>query len=160
SQKPMSRQAKRSPARGGLGSLLRGAGATKPRRHSQERLARAATEFVAKRLHREANRIWSEHPHDVAEAIDRVEQVVALIHDPDIAVQLATMYDKANRNHDSLIVLRDAFHRDPRHALVRHHAAITLLRHGDAHDIRDFFDSVLAVDPDDGFARFTLSLMD
>jgi hypothetical protein len=160
SQKSMSRQGKRSSARGGPRSLLRGTDAAEPRRPSQERLARAATDFVAKRLHQEANRIWSEHPHEIATAIDKVEQVWALTHDPKIAVQLATMYDKANRNHDGMFVLRDAFRRHPDHALVRHHAAITLLRHGEAGDIRDFCDSVVAVDPDDAFARFTLSLLD
>jgi hypothetical protein len=156
----MSRQGKRSPAQGGLGVLLRRTDASKARRPSQERLARAATDFVAKRLHQEANRLWSERPHEVAEAIDKVEQVWALAHDPDVAVQLATMYDKANRNGDSLVLLRDAFRRDPYHALVRHHAAITLLRHGEARDIRDFFESVVAIDPGDAFARFTLSLLD
>src|SRR5215475_12678977 len=115
SQKRMSRQVKRSASGGGLGVLLHGNDAGKPRRGSQERLARAATEFVAKRLHQEANRIWSERPHEIADAIDKVEQVWALTHDPDIAVQLATMYDKANRNLDALVVLRDAFHRDPHH---------------------------------------------
>src|SRR6516162_9469866 len=108
SKKRMSRQVKGSPARRGLRSLLRGPDATKPRRPSRERMARAATEFVAKRLHQEANRIWSERPHDIAEAIDKVEQVWALTRDPEIAVQLATMYDKANRNHDGLVVLHDA----------------------------------------------------
>lgn len=156
----MSRQVKRLEAPGGLGALLRGDDPTKPRRPSRERLARAATEFVARRLHQEANRLWSEHPHEIAEAIDKAEQVWALTRDPEIAVQLATMYDKANRNHDGLIVLREAFRRYPGHALVRHHAAITLLRHGEACDIRDFFDSVVSIDPGDAFARFTLSLLD
>jgi hypothetical protein len=43
---------------------------------------------------------------------------------------------------------------------VRHHAAITLLRHGNAADIRDFFESVLKVDPKDAFAQFVMSLLD
>ena len=29
--------------------------------------------------------------------------------DPEIAIQLATMYDRANRNDDALVVLREAF---------------------------------------------------
>ena len=156
----MSKQVKRSPASGGLGLLLRNADAAKPRPSGQERLTRAATEFVAKRLRQEANRIWAGQPHEIAKAIDRLEQAWALTRDPDMAVQLATMYDKANRNGDALVVLREAFRRDPHHALVRHHSAITLLRHGEATEIRDFFDSVIALDPDDGFARFTLSLLD
>jgi hypothetical protein len=154
----MDRQVKRTPAGGGR--LPPGADGGKPRRGSQQRLGRAAADFVAKRLHQEANRIWSERPHDIGEAIEKAEQAWALLRDPDLAVQLATMYDKANRNGQSLVVLRDAFRRDPRHALVRHHAAITLLRHGQPADIRDFFDSVAAIDPDDAFARFTLSLLD
>jgi hypothetical protein len=156
----MGRQVKRSPSDGRWRSSPLGADAEKPRRGSPERLARAAADFVARRLHREANRIWSERPHDIAEAIEMVEQVWALTRAPDLAVQLATMYDKANRNADALVVLREAFRRDPRHGLVRHHAAITLLRHGEAGDIRDFFESVVAIDPDDAFARFTLSLLD
>ena len=48
----------------------------------------------------------------------------------------------------------------PRHALLRHHAAITLLRHGAAEDVRDFFDSVLQLDPDDAFAQIIVSLLE
>ena len=156
----MSRQVKRSALRGGLAALLRRTADRKPCHGRPEPLARAATAFVAKRLHKEANRIWVERPHDIGDAIDKIEQLWALTHDPDVAVQLATMYDKTNRNPDALVVLRDAFRRDPNHALVRHHAAITLLRHGEARDIRDFFDSVIALDAGDAFARFTLSLLD
>lgn len=154
----MGKQVKRSPAGGGR--QMPGAGGGKPRRGGQERLGRAAADFVAKRLHQEANRIWSERPQDIDDAIEKAEQAWALTRDPNIAVQLATMYDKANRNDEALVVLRNAFRRDPRHALVRHHAAITLLRHGMAADIRDFFESVAAVDPGDAFARFTLSLLE
>src|SRR5216684_3022406 len=49
---------------------------------------------------------------------------------------------------------------DPRHPLIRHHAAIMLLRHGAETDIRDFFASVLKIDPDDAFAQFVTSLLD
>ena len=70
------------------------------------------------------------------------------------------MYDRANRNDDALVVLRQAFRRNPDHALLRHHAAITLLRHGAPGDIRDFFESVLKVDAQDAFARFVMTLLD
>ena len=70
------------------------------------------------------------------------------------------MYDRVNRNDDALVVLREAFRKDPRHPLLRHHAAITLLRHGTAPDVRDFFASVLKIDPDDAFAQFVMSLLD
>jgi tetratricopeptide (TPR) repeat protein len=124
------------------------------------RLYRLARDVVARGLLAEGNRIWSEEPHEIDRAIAKVEQAWALTADPAIAVQLATMYDQANRNQEALVVLRDAFRRNPRHALVRHHAAITLLRHGSAAEIRDFFDSVLKIDPDDAFARFVVSLLD
>ncbi len=126
----------------------------------RSRLWRRARDFVARRLLREANRIWSDEPHEIDRAIEKVEQAWSLTRDPEIAVQLSTMYDQANQNPQALVVLREAFRRNPRHALVRHHAAITLLRHGTAADVRDFFDSVLKVDRNDAFAQFVVSLLD
>jgi hypothetical protein len=70
------------------------------------------------------------------------------------------MYDKANRNDDALVVLRQAFAANPAHALLRHHAAITLLRHGSPDEIREFFASVLRIDAADAFARFIVTLLD
>ena len=123
-------------------------------------LGSRATDFVAAQLWREGSALWSAEPHRVQEAIDKVEQAWAMTRDPEIAIQLATMYDRANRNDDALVVLREAFRRNPDHALLRHHAAITLLRHGTPGDIRDFFESVLEVDAQDAFARFVMTLLD
>jgi hypothetical protein len=123
-------------------------------------LWRRARDFVAKGLLKEGNRIWADDPHQILKAIEKIEQAWTLTHDPKIAIRLATMYDLANRNQDALVVLRQASHRDPRHPLLRHHAAIALLRHGGAADIRDFFASVLRIDPDDAFAQFVISLLD
>src|SRR5437016_12484541 len=109
------------------------------------RLYRLARGFVARGVLKEGNRIWSDEPYEIDRAIEKIEQAWALTRDPAIAVQLTTMYDQANRNQEALVVLRDAFRQNPRHSLVRHHAAITLLRHGSAAEIRDFFDSVLEV---------------
>src|SRR5216683_3261193 len=124
------------------------------------RLWRRARTFVAKGLLREANRAGAADPRRIHEQIERLEQAWTLTHDPKIAIQLATTYDLVNRNEDALVVLRQAFRRDPRHPLVRHHAAITLLRHCAETDIRDFFSSVLKIDPDDAFAQFVTSLLD
>jgi hypothetical protein len=121
---------------------------------------RRAKTVVAKALLNEANRIGAADPHRIQEQIEKLEQAWSLTHDPKTAIQLATTYDLVNRNEDALILLRQAFRGDPRHPLVRHHAAITLLRHGTAADIRDFFGSVLAIDPDDAFAQFVTSLVD
>ena len=62
---------------------------------------------------REGNALWAADPHRVQDAIDKVEQAWVLTRDPKIAIQLATMYDKANRNDDALVVLREAFRKDP-----------------------------------------------
>jgi hypothetical protein len=104
--------------------------------------------------------MWSRDPHLVQEAIDKVERAWALTRDPKIAIQLATMYDRANRNDEALVVLRKASHDNPRHALLRHHAAITLLRHGAPGEIREFFESVQAIDADDAFARYVLTVLE
>jgi hypothetical protein len=104
--------------------------------------------------------MWSRDPHLVPEAIDKVERAWSLTRDPAVAVQLVTMYDRVNRNDDALIVLREAFRDHPRDALLRHHAAITVLRHGDPADVRDFFDAVLKIDASDAFARFVVTLLD
>ena len=70
---------------------------------------RRARDFVAKGLLKKGNRIWAEHPAQILQAIDKIEQAWALTHDPKIAIQLATMYDMANRNQDALVVLQQAF---------------------------------------------------
>jgi tetratricopeptide (TPR) repeat protein len=119
---------------------------------------RRATDFVARRLLRDGTKTWQDDPHKVREAIEMVEKAWALTGDPAIAIQLVTMYDRVNRADDALAVLRQAFRADPRQQLVRHHAAITLLRHGTPDAIEDFFASVLAIDPDDAFARFIVEL--
>jgi hypothetical protein len=123
-------------------------------------LWRRARTFLAKGLLEEANRAGAADPGRIHAQIEKLEQAWALTHDPKIAIQLATTYDLVNRNEDALVVLRQAFRRHPRHPLVRHHAAITLLRHGAEPDIRDFFASVLKIDPDDAFALFVTSLLD
>ena len=124
------------------------------------RLIRHARDFVVKGLIAKGNEIWSQDRLHIDEAIEKIEQAWSLTRDPRLAVQLATMYDQANQNDQALIVLREAFRLDPHHALVRHHAAITLLRHGSALDIRDFFESVLAIDPQDAFAQFVMAMLD
>jgi tetratricopeptide (TPR) repeat protein len=119
---------------------------------------RRAVDFVAGQLLRQAGELWPAHPLLIQEAIDKVERAWSLTHDPKIAIQLATMYDRANRNDDALVILRQACRENPRHQLLRHHAGITLLRHGSPEDIGAFFDSVMAIDPDDAFACFVTTL--
>jgi hypothetical protein len=121
---------------------------------------RRASDLTARGLLREGTRMWTSDPRLVQEAIDKVERAWALSRDPMIAVQLATMYDRTNQNQDALVVLREAFRNDPHHALVRHHAAITLLRHGAPDAIRDFIESVLKLEPGDAFAQFVAKLLD
>jgi hypothetical protein len=121
---------------------------------------RHARHFVARALINQGNEIWSQDRDRIDEAIEKIDQAWTLTRDPNLAVQLATMYDQTNRNDQALVILRDAFRRAPRHALVRHHAAITLLRHGTARDIRDFFASVLQIDPQDAFAHYATSLLE
>ena len=72
-------------------------------------LRRRARGLVAKGLLKEGNGIWAEDPHRILQAIEKVEQAWTLTHDPKIAIQLATMYDLANRNQDALVVLQQAF---------------------------------------------------
>lgn len=139
---------------------MSGAGKASLREWLLPLLGGRAASSVAAQLLREGSELWSTDPHRVQEAIDKVEQAWALTRDPDIAIQLATMYDRANRHDDALVVLRQAFRKDPHHALLRHHAAITLLRHGAPGEIRDFFESVLKVDGQDAFARFVTTLLD
>jgi hypothetical protein len=123
-------------------------------------LRRSARAYLAKGLASDGTRLWQGDRFQINEAIATVEQAWTLTRDPQAAIQLCTMYDLANRNDDALVVLREAFRRHPRHALLRHHAAITLLRHGAAGDVAEFFESVLAIDPDDAFARFVTSVLD
>jgi hypothetical protein len=156
----MSGQVKRPSLHACVSSRLEKRVAEQGEGSSHKWLWRRARNFVAKGLLKEANRIGADDPLRIDKAIEKIEQAWTLTHDPKIAIQLATMYDLANRNQDALVVLQQASHRDPRHPLVRHHAAIALLRHGEVADIRDFFASVLKIDPDDAFAQFVMSLLD
>ena len=108
----------------------------------------------------DGSKIWPADPHRIGEAIEKIERAWAVRRDPATAIQLATMYDHANRHQDALTVLRDAFRSNPRHPLVRYHAAMTLLRHGAIGDVRDFFESVSTVDPEEAFARFVNTLLE
>jgi hypothetical protein len=156
----MSGQVKRPSLRAGVSSLLPEQAATRVEDGEFGWLWRRARNFVAKGLLNEANRVGAADPHRIQEHIERLEQAWTLTRDPKTAIQLATSYDLVNRNEDALTLLRQASRIDPRHPLVRHHAAITLLRHGTEADIGDFFASVLEIDPEDAFAQFVTSLID
>lgn len=119
-----------------------------------------ARAYLAKGLTDDGTRLWQDDRLRINQAIAEIEQAWILTGDPQAAIQLCTMYDQANRNDDALVVLREAFRRHPEHALLRHHAAITLLRHGAPGEVADFFASVLAIDPDDAFAQFVQSVLD
>lgn len=116
--------------------------------------------FAAARLLQEAGALWSADPRRVWEAVDKVERAWTLDNDPEIAIQLAILYDRVNRNDEAVAVLTEASGRHPRHARLRYHTAITLLRHGAPTSVRDFFDTVLKVDAGDAFARFITTLLD
>ncbi len=119
-----------------------------------------ASRFVAARLLEEGAGLWSADPVRVLDAIDKVERAWALDPDPEIAIQLAILYDRANRNDDALVVLGEASRKNPLHARLRYHMAITLLRHGTPIAIEEFFRSVRKVDPDDAFALFITTLLE
>jgi len=119
-----------------------------------------ASRLVAARLLQEGGALWSADPQSVLEAMDKVERAWALDSDPEIAIQLAVLYDRVNRNDEALVVLGEASRRHPQHARLRYHTAITLLRHGTPTAIRDFFDGVLNADANDTFARFVTILLD
>lgn len=103
--------------------------------------------------------LWSSNPAQIVEAIVKVEQSWGLQQTPETAIQLGVMYDLVNRHQDALTVYRQAFHHFPDHPRLRHEAGITLLRHGQPADVRDFVDSVLRRDPDDVFAKFVSEML-
>jgi thioredoxin-like negative regulator of GroEL len=67
---------------------------------------------VVARLLQEVAR-WSGDPESLLEAIDKVERAWALDSDPEIAIQLAVLYDRVNRNDEALVVLREASRKHP-----------------------------------------------
>jgi len=115
---------------------------------------------IAEALLQQGREMWAANPHDIAEAIVKVEKSWALQPSPESAIQLGVMYDRVNRHQDSLAIYRQAFHAHPNHPRLRHEAGITLLRHGTPHDTRDFFDSVRRLDPDDEFSKFYFDICD
>jgi len=123
-------------------------------------LGARASRFVAGRLLEKGGAVWTADPHRVLEAIDKVERAWSLDRDPEIAIQLAVLYDRVNRNDDALVVLGEAARQAPLHARLRYHTAIALLRHGTPTAIGDFFRRVLEVDANDAFARFITGLLD
>lgn len=123
-------------------------------------LGTRVSRFAAARLLQEGGALWSADPQRVWEAIGKVERAWALDSDPEIAIQLAILYDRVNRNDEAVVVLTEASRISPRHARLRYHTAITLLRHGTPTAVRDFFETVLKVDAGDAFARFITALLD
>ncbi len=123
-------------------------------------LGARVSRFAAARLLQEGGALWSADPQRVWEAIGKVERAWALDRDPEIAIQLAILYDRVNRNDEAVVVLTEASRMSPRHARLRYHTAITLLRHGTPTAVRDFFETVLKVDAGDAFARFISALFD
>src|SRR5260370_9125134 len=153
----MSGQVKRPSVRAHVSSLLQKQAAGRVEDGKDGWPWRSASTFVAKGLLKEAKRAGADDPRRIHEQIEKIEQAWTLTHDPRIAIRLATTCDRVNRNEDAPVVLREAFHRDPRHPLVRHHAAINLLRHGAEPDIRDFFPSGLKMDPECACPQFATS---
>ena len=96
----------------------------------------------------------------IDEAIEKMEQAWALTQIPRSPSSLPRCTTGSIATTMRLSFFARRFARIRRHPLLRHHAAITLLRHGAAPDIRDFFASVLKIDPDDAFAQFVMSLLD
>ncbi len=123
-------------------------------------LGARVSRFAAARLLQEGLALWSAEPQRVWEAINKMERAWALDDDPEIAIQLSILYDRVNRNDEAVVLLTGASARHPRHARLRYHTAITLLRHGTPAAVRDFFDTVLKVDASDAFARFIITLLD
>ncbi len=109
---------------------------------------------LAAALLQDATEIWAADPHRVTDAIIKAEQSWVLLPSPDAAIQLGVMYDRVNRHCDALSVYRQATHAFPHHARLRHETGITILRHGTAADAREFFESVLSIDPGDCFAVY------
>lgn len=109
---------------------------------------------IAEALLREGQEMWAEKPHEIAQAIAKVEKSWALQPGPETAIQLGVMYDRVNRHRDAISIYRQAFHTHPEHPRLRHEAGITLLRHGSAEEAKEFFDSVMRIDPNDAFAAY------
>jgi hypothetical protein len=131
-----------------------------PGRRLSAWFARWRSGIAAQRLKREGAEMWAGDPFSVADAIERVERSWTLDPDPTTAILLATMYDKANRNDDAMAVLWQALQAAPDHPLIRHHAVITMLRHGRPEDIRAVIDHILSNDPADAFATFVARLLE
>jgi hypothetical protein len=116
--------------------------------------------LLATRLEDDGVRLWASEPRRIIEAIAKVETSWALKQTPEQAIQLGVMYDLVNRHQDALATYRDAFHRFPHHPRLRHEAGIKLLRHGQPQDVRNFFASVLAIDPSDAFATLVSDMLE
>lgn len=130
-----------------------------PPKQDPKQTTAQALESLATRLRQDGIVQWMTHPHQIVDAIVKIEQSWALRPDADTAIQLGVMYDLVNRHDDTLAIYRRAFHRFPEHARLRHEAGITLLRHGAPHDIQDFFESVQHFDSSDVFAQFVSQLL-
>lgn len=119
-----------------------------------------ALEALAADLLNEGIGMWLADSGRIVEAIVKIEQSWALRQLPETAIQLGVMYDLVNRHGDALAIYRQAVHRFPDHPRLRHEAGITLLRHGQPRDIKDFFHSVLRIDPTDLFAKLVMEMLD
>ena len=113
---------------------------------------------IANTWFNQAVSIWSDDPHQVAVAAAKLEQARALSTDPRIAIHLAAMYIKMNRNGDATSVYREAMHDDPADVELSYHAGAHVLRHGRTDDIRAFFENLAKIRPADPLANMVLGV--
>jgi tetratricopeptide (TPR) repeat protein len=97
---------------------------------------------------------WFDNEHEVEAAAEIVKKAFALCNEPRIAIHLAAMYIKMNRNRDAMEVYRHGFLAHPEDRELWFHAGMHILRHGSARDREEFYDAVLSIDPKDPFACF------
>lgn len=93
----------------------------------------------------------------IEHGIELMEQAWTLSGTAEDACRLGLMYERANRNDDSIAVYRRAFRAHPEDERLRYQTAIQVLRHGRKGEARAFLSRLLAIDPKHAFASYALA---
>lgn len=119
-----------------------------------------AVGLLADMLRAEGLRLGARDPGALPDAVELLERSWRLRPLPETAVRLGEMYGALRRHEEVLDLFRTAYRRHPDDPQLRLAAAMSLLRHGDAGDVGEFFAGVERRDPADPFVAFRRELQE
>lgn len=105
-------------------------------------------------LYNNAVALHDRNGHAILQVIALLKKAFALQASPQVAIKLCELQRLANRHHDAIETLREAFQTNPNNREIWYESIIYMMRHGEEVDARDLLASILRRDPEYPLARF------